>query len=575
MIASATASLMLTASLSVDEPLNLTLKEFINFGSLDLSFSFYLDAISLVMLSTVGVVASIVHIYSIGYMRDDASFNRFFSYLGLFVFCMNVLVSSDNFIGLFIGWEGVGLCSWLLIGFWYKRPSANVAANEAFVMNRVADLAMLVGIFYIFYSFGSLKFSEVFNARSDLSGLNLGIIATLLFIGAMGKSAQFPFHTWLANAMEGPTPVSALIHAATMVTAGVYLVIRANFIFANVPEVSHFIACLGAFVAIFAASIALVHNDLKKIVAYSTLSQLGYMFVAAGLGAYKIALFHLVTHAFFKSLLFLCAGNVMHAMNDELNIKKMGGLYKFMKPTALLSIIASCALAGFYPFAGFFSKDKILEVAFSEDQILWAVLLFGAVLTAFYSFRLVMLVFFARPKSEEHAHEAKNYMLVGMSVLGVLSVISGFFWSNFSEFLSNSLGDFKLNLSHSSEIFLLVLTLTLVLASACFAVFAYKKEIFKESICESKIYKILQNAYFIPKFYEKFFINGYALISKICKKFDEMIVDKSVDFVALLVTKFAYLANKMQSGDLSVMLRFMVAGFALLLSFIFLLNGAK
>ena len=358
MIVSATASLMLTASLSVDEPLNLTLKEFINLGSLDLSFSFYLDAISLVMLSTVGVVASIVHIYSIGYMRDDASFNRFFSYLGLFVFCMNVLVSSDNFIGLFIGWEGVGLCSWLLIGFWYKRPSANVAANEAFVMNRVADLAMLVGIFYIFYSFGSLKFSEVFNARSDLSGLNLGIIATLLFIGAMGKSAQFPFHTWLANAMEGPTPVSALIHAATMVTAGVYLVIRANFIFANVPEVSHFIACLGAFVAIFAASIALVHNDLKKIVAYSTLSQLGYMFVAAGLGAYKIALFHLVTHAFFKSLLFLCAGNVMHAMNDELNIKKMGGLYKFMKPTALLSIIASCALAGFYPFAGFFSKDK-------------------------------------------------------------------------------------------------------------------------------------------------------------------------------------------------------------------------
>ena len=442
-------------------------------------------------------------------------------------------------------------------------------------MNRVADLAMLVGIFYIFYSFGSLKFSEVFNARSDLSGLNLGVIATLLFIGAMGKSAQFPFHTWLANAMEGPTPVSALIHAATMVTAGVYLVIRANFIFANVPEVSHFIACLGAFVAIFAASIALVHNDLKKIVAYSTLSQLGYMFVAAGLGAYKIALFHLVTHAFFKSLLFLCAGNVMHAMNDELNIKKMGGLYKFMKPTALLSIIASCALAGFYPFAGFFSKDKILEVAFSQSQSLWLVLLFGAVLTAFYSFRLVMLVFFARPKSDTHAHEAKNYMLVGMSVLGVLSVISGFFWSNFSEFLSNSLGDFKLNLSHSSEIFLLVLTLTLVLASAGFAVFAYKKEIFKESICESKIYKILQNAYFIPKFYEKFFINGYAFISKICKKFDEMIVDRSVDFVALLVTKFAYLANKMQSGDLSVMLRFMVAGFALLLSFIFLLNGAK
>ena len=575
MIISTTASLMLAASLGIDEPLNLSLKEFINFGSLDLNFGFYLDAISLVMLSTVGVVASIVHIYSVGYMKDDASFNRFFSYLGLFVFCMNVLVSSDNFIGLFIGWEGVGLCSWLLIGFWYKRPSANIAANEAFVMNRVADLAMLVSIFYIFYSFGSLKFSDVFNARSDFSGLNLGIIATLLFIGAMGKSAQFPFHTWLANAMEGPTPVSALIHAATMVTAGVYLVIRANFIFTNAPEVSHFIAYLGTFVAIFAASIALVHNDLKKIIAYSTLSQLGYMFVAAGLGAYKIALFHLVTHAFFKSLLFLCAGNVMHAMNDELNIKKMGGLYKFMKPTALLSIIASCALAGFYPFAGFFSKDKILEVAFSENKFLWIILLFGAVFTAFYSFRLVMLVFFTKPRSEKHVHEAKNYMLAGMGVLGILSVISGLFWSNFSEFLEKSLKDFSLNLSHGSEIFLLVLTLSLVLASAGFAIFAYKREIFKENICENRAYKILQNAYFIPKFYEKFFINGYTLVSQICKKIDEMIIDRSVDLVATVLNKFANLTNKMQSGDLSIMLRFMVAGFALLLSFIFLLNGAK
>ena len=575
MIISTTASLMLTASLGIDEPLNLSLKKFINFGGLDLNFGFYLDAISLVMLSTVGIVASIVHIYSVGYMKDDASFNRFFSYLGLFVFCMNVLVSSDNFIGLFIGWEGVGLCSWLLIGFWYKRPSANIAANEAFIMNRIADLSMLIGIFYIFYSFGSLKFSEVFNARSNFSGLNLGIIATLLFIGAMGKSAQFPFHTWLANAMEGPTPVSALIHAATMVTAGVYLVVRANFIFANAPEVSHFIAYLGTFVAVFAASIALVHNDLKKIIAYSTLSQLGYMFVAAGLGAYKIALFHLVTHAFFKSLLFLCAGNVMHAMNDELNIKKMGGLYKFMKPTALLSIIASCALAGFYPFAGFFSKDKILEVAFSENKFLWIILLFGAVLTAFYSFRLVMLVFFTKPKSEKHAHEAKNYMLAGMGILGILSVISGFFWSNFSEFLEKSLKDFSLNLSHGSEIFLLILTLSLVLTSAGFAVFAYKREIFKESICESRAYKILQNAYFIPKFYEKFFINGYTLVSQIYKKIDEMIIDRSVDLVATALNKFAFLANKMQSGDLSIMLRFMVAGFALLLSFIFLLNGAK
>ena len=336
--------------------------EWIASGNFRVNFGFTVDQISIVMMCVVTIVSTLVHVYSIGYMSHDEGFNRFFSYLSLFVFSMLVLVMSDNFLGLFIGWEGVGLCSWLLIGFWYKKPFATWAANEAFIMNRVADLGMLVGLFILFWQIGSLKYTEVFAAVKSVDPTVLSIAAVFLFIGAMGKSAQFPFHTWLADAMEGPTPVSALIHAATMVTAGVYLMVRSHELFALTPEVSFFVACLGTF-------------------------------VAAGLGAYWIALFHLMTHAFFKALLFLGAGNVMHAMHDELDIKKMGGLYKPMRATAIMMILASIALAGIYPFAGFFSKDKILEVAFgTHHYILWAVLLVTAVLTAFYSFRLIMLV---------------------------------------------------------------------------------------------------------------------------------------------------------------------------------------
>ncbi|WP_169766216.1 NADH-quinone oxidoreductase subunit L [Campylobacter curvus] len=573
-LCSATASLMQATIVFDSAPIQILLKDFIWVDGLRLNFGFTIDAVSATMMCVVGVVSTIVHIYSIGYMGKDDGFNRYFSYLGLFVFCMMFLVMSDNFVGLFIGWEGVGLCSWLLIGFWYQRSSANAAANEAFVMNRIADLGMLLGMFFIFKEFGSLKFSDVFADAPTVSHQALNFIAAFLFIGAMGKSAQFPFHTWLANAMEGPTPVSALIHAATMVTAGMYLVVRANAIFAQAPEISTFIAYLGAFVAVFAASIALVHNDLKKIIAYSTLSQLGYMFVAAGLGAYWVALFHLMTHAFFKSLLFLGAGNVMHAMRDELDIKKMGGLYKFMKPTAVLMAIGSVALAGFYPFAGFFSKDKILEVAFANGgYTLWAVLFAGALMTAFYSFRLLMLVFFGEAKFKFHPHEAKNFMLTAMGVLGVLALISGWFGSDLSLALSSVLPKFELNLEYESEVTLILLTLISITLSTLFTIFAYKKRIFKEELGELKIYKILQNAYFIPKFYERFVIKNYAKAAKFCRKMDEAVIDKSVDGISKLINAFAFNANKMQSGELTRMLRLMVTGFAILLSFIFLLAG--
>ncbi|MCW1626830.1 NADH-quinone oxidoreductase subunit L [Campylobacter jejuni] len=384
-------------------------------------------------MSVVGIVATCVAFFIVFFiwlmMKVLINFLLIWGFLSFLCF---FLVMSDNFLGLFVGWEGVGLCSWLLIGFWYKNDTYSFAANEAFIMNRIADLGMLLGIFWLYLQAGTLKYDEVFSMAQSLDHNALILIATCLFIGAMGKSAQFPFHTWLADAMAGPTPVSALIHAATMVTAGVYLVIRASTLYDLVPEVSYIIALLGAFVAIFAASMALVARDLKRIIAYSTLSQLGYMFVAAGLGAYGIALFHLATHAFFKSLLFLGAGNVMHAMNDKLDIKKMGGLFKPLKFTAILMCIGSLALAGIYPFAGFFSKDLILGYSFiSFHHGIFLVLLIAAFLTAFYSFRLLMLVFFTPARHNEHPHEASKIALLAMSPLMVLAIIAGFFEHSF------------------------------------------------------------------------------------------------------------------------------------------------
>ncbi|BCX78746.1 NADH-quinone oxidoreductase subunit L [Campylobacter sp. 19-13652] len=568
---SAVASLLLLAHVYSGFEESVGLFKFISVGSVDINYGFIIDSLSVTMMCVVGVVASVVHIYSIGYMSHDAGFNRFFSYLGLFVFSMLVLVSSDNLLGLFIGWEGVGVCSWLLIGFWYEKKSASWAANEAFLANRVADLAMLLGIFLAFTQTGSLRYEEIFASLSSIDAPTLTLIAALLFIGAMGKSAQFPFHTWLADAMEGPTPVSALIHAATMVTAGVYLVLRAHPIFELAPEVSTFIACLGAFVAIFAASMAVVEKDLKRIIAYSTLSQLGYMFVAAGLGAYWVALFHLVTHAFFKSLLFLGAGNVMHAMHDELNIHKMGGLFKFMRPTAILMAIGSVALCGIYPFAGFFSKDKILEVAFaSGHSFIWAVLLAGAVLTAFYSFRLIMLVFFGKSKFSFTPHEAPNFMLVALIPLAGLAIFAGFFEHSFEHFIMLSLPKLSIDLAHDEAIKLVLITSGLVIASILFAIFAYKKEIFPPKLANTGIYKLLANAYYIPQIYNFVFVGGFKALGVVTKIVDEFFIDGIVMAVAKGTKCLGSAINSALNNNLSLMLRLVVLALAILLGFIFI-----
>nr|WP_314440795.1 NADH-quinone oxidoreductase subunit L [uncultured Campylobacter sp.] len=572
-ILSTIASLALMELVSDNRLISVSLADFISTGFLDAKFSFLIDSVSAVMMVVVGIVSSVVHVYSIYYMWDDENFAKFFSFLGLFVFSMLVLVTSDNFLGLFIGWEGVGLCSWLLIGFWYDREGYSWCANEAFIMNRIADLGMLLGIFLIYLNFGSLRYEVVFANAAGLEPEILTLIAALLFIGAMGKSAQFPFHTWLADAMAGPTPVSALIHAATMVTAGVYLVIRANSIFALAPEVSGFIVCLGAFVAVFAASMALVHNDLKKIIAYSTLSQLGYMFVAAGLGAYWIALFHLATHAFFKALLFLGAGNVMHAMKDDLNIQNMGGLYKFMWPTAILMCIGSLALCGFYPFAGFFSKDKILEAAWSADAyFIWALLFAGAAMTTFYSVRLIMLVFFGKAKYPHHPHEAKGFALIAMGVLAVPAVIAGFFEHDFAEFVLNILPGFKASIPHGVEVILIALTLAMISAVAIGTIWAYGKGKFSQNLKNCKFYKILIAQYFIPQIYERVIVHGYEKLSEICAKCDGAIIDASVDLIARIAVKSGGGADRVSnSGDLSANLRWMVLGSFILLILAFAL----
>jgi len=563
---------------TTDVIVHVNLFDWIVVGNLNIPFGFVVDHVSVVMMTVVTVVSTMVHIHSIGYMDHDKGFNRYFYYLSAFVFSMLVLVMADNFAVLFIGWEGVGVCSWLLIGFWYHKESATWAANEAFIMNRVGDLGLLLGMFLIYWHIGSLQYDIVFAQVSTLETSTLVWIGALLFLGAMGKSAQFPLHTWLADAMEGPTPVSALIHAATMVTAGVYLVVRSNELYSLIPEVGYAIACLGAFVAIFAATMALVNNDMKRIIAYSTLSQLGYMFVAAGLGAYWVALFHLATHAFFKSVLFLGAGNVMHAMDDELDIRKMGGLHKKMKATSIIMTIASLALAGIFPLAGFFSKDKILEAAFNADAtILWAILWVTAGLTAFYSFRLVMKIFFGEQNysdDEFHPHEAKGFVIAAMIPLAILAVIAGMFEHTFVEFVTQVLPTWEAsNLTHSTAWILILVTSAVAIFGIAVAVFKYRNGGFSKSWEDTAIYKLLSNQYYIPKFYEYFVSKPYYAISVWTWKIIEVkIIDNAIDGLAHLVNKLGATLRPIQSGNLSSSLRLMVLGLILGLIFALVLS---
>ena len=561
---------------------HVTMMDWINAGDLNIPFGFVVDQISVTMMTVVTLVSTIVHIYSIGYMDHDKSFNRFFSYLSAFVFSMMVLVMSDNFAGLFIGWEGVGVCSWLLVGFWYHKPdqtreenpsiSPSWAANEAFIMNRIADLGMLIGIIIIYWNTGSLQYDEVFAQLPHLSETILSTIAIALFIGAMGKSAQFPLHTWLTDAMEGPTPVSALIHAATMVTAGVFLIIRANPLFALTPEVSFFIAALGTFVAFFAASMALVNRDLKRIIAFSTLSQLGYMFAAAGLGAYWIALFHLAAHAFFKALLFLGAGNVMHAMDGELDLFKMGGLKKAMKWTYAYMGIASLALAGIPLFAGFFSKDAIIETAFNEGTyVLWAMLVITAGMTAFYSFRQVFLTFHGDERYKEagiHPHEMYGFVLLAMSPLAILAVVAGFGMGHFEAFITKLLPAYEMSHhTHELIIYLTAIVLVFAVGGILLAYRKYANGLKRDEKCENSfIYRLLANQYYIPQLYEEVITKPYAMISDILwREVDLKIVDATVDGIAKFLYDSGDGVRGMQTGNLSNYLNWMAVGSVVLL----------
>src|SRR5438552_5178854 len=413
-------------------------------GGLNIEWSLRLDTLSGVMLTAVSFISAFIHIYSIGYMAHDPSKPRFMAYLSLFTFFMLMLVSSNNFVQLFFGWEGVGLCSYLLIGFWYDRASANAAAIKAFFVNRLGDFGFALGIFATFVIFGSLDFDTVFGKAPSAVGTTINFLGwqvpsltlacILLFIGAMGKSAQLGLHTWLPDAMEGPTPVSALIHAATMVTAGVYMVARLSPLFEYAPTALAVVGVIGGTTAVFAASVGMAQNDIKRVIAYSTCSQLGYMFFAAGVSAYSAAIFHLMTHAFFKALLFLGAGSVIHAMSGEQDMRKMGGLWRLIWITYVLMWIGSLALAGIWPFAGYFSKDTILEAAWASGSGvgLYGFVLgtFAAFLTAFYSWRLLFLTFHGEPRADHetmhHVHESPAVMILPLVVLAAGAVAAGF-----------------------------------------------------------------------------------------------------------------------------------------------------
>jgi NADH-quinone oxidoreductase subunit L len=414
------------------QTIEVTYFDWIHVGSLTIPFSFLVDQLSVIMLLIITGIGSLIHIYSVGYMHDDDGFGKFFSYLNLFIFFMLLLVLGSNYIIMFIGWEGVGLCSYLLIGFWYTNGAYADAAKKAFVMNRIGDLGFLIGVFVIIQTFGSANFSDVLGGAAHMHSGNgtLTLITILLFIGATGKSAQIPLFTWLPDAMAGPTPVSALIHAATMVTAGIYMIARSNIMFTLSPITMHIIAVIGLATIVLAALIAMTQTDIKKVLAYSTVSQLGYMFLGLGVGAYTGAFFHVLTHAFFKALLFLGAGSVIHAVSGEQDMRNMGGLRGKLPVTFATMLIGTIAISGLPPFAGFFSKDEILAHVYQQSPVLWVIGVIAAMFTSFYMFRMLYLTFFGKfrgtHEQEHHLHESPVSMTFPLIGLAILSIVGGF-----------------------------------------------------------------------------------------------------------------------------------------------------
>ena len=571
------------------EGTHVELFSWITSGNLVIPFSFLVDHLSTVMMLIITGVGFLIHIYSIGYMHDDEAFARFFSYLNLFIFFMLLLVLGDNYLVMFTGWEGVGLCSYLLIGFWFKNPEYNKAANKAFIMNRIGDLGFLLGIILIFITFGSVSFTTVFHSAAGMSDNQPALVAItlLLFIGAMGKSAQIPLYTWLPDAMAGPTPVSALIHAATMVTAGIYMVVRSNVLYSLAPTTLHFIAYIGTGTAIFAAAIALAQTDIKKVLAYSTVSQLGYMFAALGAGAYGSALFHVTTHAFFKALLFLAAGSVIHAMGGEQDIRKMGGLRKKLPITYLVFLIGTLAISGIPPFAGFFSKDEILAKMWIQDKFLFTILSITSVMTAFYMFRLYFLTFGGKFRGthdqEHHLHESPLSMTAPLLVLAVLSTFGGLLGlpAVFSEhnLFANYLAPLLtfpsalsgIEVSNSFEWSLMLISVVVI--SAAIGV-AYNRFITKENIPvlleqdTSRSTRYAYNKFYIDELYNKVIVRPLYALSDFFHKIVEIrFIDGIVNSVSKGVTGGSKIARYMQSGYVGFYIFAMVFGIIAILLF--------
>lgn len=543
----------------------------ITIGDFEVYLNLLVDPLSMLMTMIVTGVGMLIHIYGIGYMDHDKDVSRFFTYLNLFIASMLILVLSDNFLGLYVGWELVGACSYLLIGFWFYKDSAADAGKKAFIVNRVGDFGFALGVFLIWTTFGTLQFSGVFEAAGEQSTAVLTAITALLFIGAIGKSAQLPLYVWLPDAMEGPTPVSALIHAATMVTAGVYMIARSNVLYALAPQTSMAVAIIGGLTALFAATIALVQFDLKRVLAYSTISQLGYMVMAVGVGAYASGIFHLATHAFFKALLFMAAGSVMHAAHDVIDMRRLGGLKAKMPTTYWTFIIGGLALAGFPLTAGFFSKDEILAKTFEANVWLYAIGVFTALLTAFYTFRAIFMTFHGKPKDAEifeHAHENKPVMTAPLVVLAILSVIGGamglpsaFGFSNWLDGWLEPVFELKNSLVHAeaahmalgTEIGLMALSSTLVIIGIAVAAWVYLR---RPEIAEKTAqkfagpYKVLANKYYVDEAYNALFVNpARGLGVFLAKVIDMGAIDAVlVDGSAKAVGYFGRVMSRWQTG---------------------------
>jgi NADH-quinone oxidoreductase subunit L len=592
------SSIILLETIKTGKVYEYPIFNWITSGSLKLHWCIYVDSLTAVMLVVVNSVSALVHIYSIGYMSHDPHKPRFMSYLSLFTFMMLSLITADNFLQLFFGWEGVGLASYLLIGFWFKKETANNASMKAFIVNRVGDLGLLIAMFLIFKTFGTLNFSEVFSQAAEQSKNSIKIfggeynlittICVFLFIGAMGKSAQIFLHTWLPDAMEGPTPVSALIHAATMVTAGVFLVARCSPLFEYSQYALNLVAFVGATTAIFAASIAIVQTDIKRIIAYSTCSQLGYMFFAAGMGAYNVAIFHLFTHAFFKALLFLGAGSVIHAFHDEQNIEKMGGVWKKIPLTYALMLIGTLALTGFPLLAGFYSKDAIIESAYFSKSLFagyaFVIGLTTAFITSNYSWRLIFKTFHGKynnTMSFEKVHESGPVMLIPLLLLAVGAIFSGYvfhgiFIGENTQFWGKAIFFLKQTAHGHPPLWLLILIPTLVISAIplSFILFLKRQDIVEGFINNNKpFYNFLVKKWYFDELYDSIFVKSFRGIGTfLWQRGDVKTIDAyGPDGVAKVVKNLSDRASSIQSGYLYHYATVILIGVVLIVSFLIII----